>query len=611
MSVHLFGKTAKIAASLATLSLLSISLAGCGTSTATTTAAAPPFYAEDTGGWPATWTYNGFSTTFGLSGEELYVDLPLAFQETPSAQYAPELASSWQFVGNTLQVQIRAGAKWQNGDPVTSTDVVDSYLLGATVGWPWLSVASNVTASGPSTVIFQLRRDVAGTTNPVTHQDALYNILQSYVWPASVYGHLVTPAVKAAVVADATATSTAAQSKAAATLAKVGKSVLAFNPPTVIGDGPFKFVAMTTDKVKVEKWPGYFGASQIHVPEIIFENDADTPVALTAMFSSEYDYGGPSTTSGVIKRFLKGKDTHYTVLPTLGGEAFEFNCKTYPLNIPQVRQALAYAINRKSVTIADDGFLKNTPETVLTGMPSSLQNTYLGSNATLLREGFKAYAYNPQKARQMLLAQHFTFKNGSWYTPQGKPFTIAITSPAGWTSTQLASSNLASQLSSFGIKATSTAVEQPGYWSYLTQGQFDVAWNFSGGFNVFPIESLAYLLLSYNIVPNSSPPQSGMGFGPTVNIPGIGTKNLGSALEAAESVANPTQIRQLTMDYAKLINQQVPYIQYDTKNAETFWSTAHYVDWPSLSNTTMWGPLNESAVMGLAWMMMHGYIRPR
>ena len=180
--------TAKISSSLVALSVLIISLGGCGASTST--ASTPPFYAENTAGWPTIWTYNAFSTTFGLNGESLFVDLPLAFQKLPGTSYAPELASSWRFVGNTLQVKIRSGVNWQNGAPVTSKDVVDSYLLGATAGWPWLSVATNVTAQGSHTVVFQLRHDVAGSTNPVTHQYALYNILQSYVWPASVYGHL-------------------------------------------------------------------------------------------------------------------------------------------------------------------------------------------------------------------------------------------------------------------------------------------------------------------------------------------------------------------------------------------------------------------------------------
>ncbi len=600
------------------------SLAVVGVPMMSAAAAQPQPFQLYSSGWSTSWTYNGYAPNYAFTSMPMYVDLPLALLIQPSGRYVPELAQSWKIVGNQLRIMLQPGAKWQNGAPVTSQDVVDTYLLGATVGWPWLNVATSVQAPNNREVVFQLRPHVSGTTAPVPAQTVLLSVLNNFVFPSSVYGKLVTPKLKSEVETYATTVPATAgtppssvNTQAHDYLIQAGQSLLAFNPPTLVGDGPFQLQGMTSEQKNLVRWPGYFGASKIHVPQIVAWNDTSNTLATTQMFAGKMDYGWPSENSGIIKRWEAEANHHYTTVPTTGGEAFYFNDRSYPLNIVKVRQALAYLVNRRSLTIAESGFLKNTVNTYPTGLPHTLRMLYIGSDATMKKLGFNSYAYNPARARQILISLHFTNRNGKWYTPKGQPFTISIISPGGWSGTQISSNNLASQLTAFGIQTTASAVEQPGIWTQVLQGNFQMTWDWYGFFNPFPINSLQSTLLYQNYGPPTTAapvpgttPTVGMGFGPKVNIPGIGSTNLAESLMAAGYVSDPAKIHQLVLDYAKLVNEDIPFLPFDTKASETFWSTANYTDWPSLSNKTLWGAAGANPPAALLMMMMQGYIRP-
>ncbi len=599
-------------------------LAAVGVPGGAAAAAAPQPFNLYSGGWGTSWTNNGYAPNYSMAGMPMYVDLPLAVQIQPSGQYVPQLAKSWKIVGSQLQIMLQPGAKWQNGAAVTSQDVVNSYMLGATVGWPWPGVATGITAPNKQEVVFQLRKYIPGSTSLMSAQTALFSILQNYVFPSSVYGKFATAKLKSEVETyartlptKAGATPSNANSAAHNFMIQAGQTLMAFNPSTLVGDGPFKLQGITTAQINLVRWPGYFGASKIHVPQIIVWNDGSNNTATTQMFAGKMDYGWPGLTGGIVNRWKATPNHHYTAVPTTAGQAFYFNNQSYPLSLVKVRQALAYLINRRSLTFANNGFMKNVVNTYQTGLPHGLRMLYLGSTPAQMKKlGFNDYAPNAVKAKQILLSLHFTNRNGTWYTPQGKPFTISVISPAGWTGTQLAASNLASQLSAFGIKTSASAVEQPGYWSQVLQGNFQMAWNWTGFFNVFPIPSLQSTLLDQNYgVPGaggSTPVGStvGMGFGPKVNIPGIGYTNLAESLMAAGYVSEPAKVRQLVLAYARLVNQNVPFLAYDTKASETYWSSATYTDWPPLSNKTLWGAAGANPPGALLLMMMQGYIHP-
>lgn len=600
-------------ASLAALSIVGVSIP------ASANAQSVPafgFYS----GWDSSWSYNPFAVNYALLSNPMFVELPLAFQLQPSGTWDPQLAKSWKFEGNKLVVTLQPNAKWQTGQAVTSTDVVDTYLLGLAAGWAWGSVATSVSALNSHQVVFDLRTSTLSTqpvpvTKPMVLSDIFGGVTDTVV-PSSVYGRLVTSKLRSEVKIALTAKAgSAAASKASTYLGLYDKTLTAFDPSQILSDGPYEFKTMTTNQMSLIKNPHFYDAAKIHVTNLLMWNSgASNALSTTEMFAGDLDFFWPTNSHGIIARWTSSPNHHIAYIPTSLGETFYFNDHVYPLNNVKVRQAIYYAVNRADVSIAGEGFHANTFSAFPTGLPSGLRHTWLGTNAQMLKEGFNPYNYDPAKARQLLKSAGFTDRKGTWYTPKGQPFTIAITSPAGWASTNLNASNLASQLSAFGIKSTASSIEQPGYWTDVLDGNFDVAWNWDGFGNVNPIGALDGLLVGNNYVPGSTPGSyttRGMGFGPNVAVPGIGTVNLAKALEADSALAMKTKIRQVTLDFAKMVNQDVPILQFDTKDSQTYWSTQYYVDWPPLSNKTLWDTAGDSPQETVVLMMEAGFIRPK
>lgn len=595
----------RMAGLLAVGGLVALPAVSLGSSAAAQTVPPFGFYSS----WDSSWSFNAYAVNYALTSNPMFVDLPLAFQLQPSGKWDPQLARSWRFVGNKLEVMLQPNAKWQNGRPVTSTDVVDSYLLGLSAGWAWGSVATGISAVNTHEVAFTLRATSLTTRLPITKPTVLSSILPDYVEPAAVYGKLATPKLRSLVHADLTASAKSA-SKAITGLGLYDKTLTAYNPAAIWSDGPFQFKSITTNQISLVKNPRFFGAAKIHVPSVLLWNSGNnSALSTTELFAGQLDFSWPTNTLGLVKRWKSAPYHHFAKIPTLLGESFYFNDHLYPLNNVKVRQALLYATNRADVSIAGEGFRANTVSSFETGLPHGLRTTWLGSNSAMIKAGFNPYTYNPAKARRLLKSAGFHYRNSTWYTPKGKPFTISITTPSGWGSTQLNASNLASQWSAFGIKTTASSVEQPGYWTDVLDGNFDVAWNWDGFSNINPIDALYGLLAGENYVPAKN--ERGMGFGPSVVVPGLGKVNLATSLTGYGVLAKRTKIRQITEDYTKMVNQDVPFIQFDTKDSQTYWSTQNYVDWPPLSNKALWDTAGDTPQETVPLMMEAGYIRPK
>lgn len=93
--------------------------------------------------WGTTWSNNYYSPLWVGIGNGLVL-LPLAVENQPSlTSFTPQLATSWTVSGNTLTINLRQGVNWQNGKPVTSTDVYDTLALDGTAagygGWTYIA----------------------------------------------------------------------------------------------------------------------------------------------------------------------------------------------------------------------------------------------------------------------------------------------------------------------------------------------------------------------------------------------------------------------------------------------------------------------------------------
>jgi peptide/nickel transport system substrate-binding protein len=121
--------------------------------------------------WDQVNSWNPYSvggTSFGIdttAGRQLIYETLFVY-DMLTGTLKPQLAESYSWNGQTLTVQLNGSAKFWDGKPMTSADVVNSYQLQkayATSGSAWWPYIESVTAQGDHTVVI---RGNASNFNP-------------------------------------------------------------------------------------------------------------------------------------------------------------------------------------------------------------------------------------------------------------------------------------------------------------------------------------------------------------------------------------------------------------------------------------------------------------
>lgn len=560
--------------------------------------------------WGTTWSYNAYNAD-GLGIADNLINLPLAVQNYPSlTSFTPELAKTWSVGGDSLTVHLRPGVKWQNGQPVTSKDVYDTVLLDGTNGSVFWNDITNVSTPNSSTVVFTLRNG----ESPVLAEDDLFGNL--YVYPSSVYGKFVTPSLKSDEVAyfreDATDPNAASKMPQYKAMGSLFQRLAAAPVNTLIGDGPFKLEGITTSEAKLAKWGGYWDASQVHVPGIDYYNDQNSAI-YPQLFSGTAQFSNVYLPPAIIKKWESTPDSH-TALPLAFGFVLEFNNAKYPLNETKVRQALAYVINRQTITDAAYGTSVNrggSPSVTPDGLPPTIQSLYLTKSQIA---SLNTYATNQAKATSLLESAGFHKRNGQWIMPNGKPFTLSLVANTATSDIVESFDSAATELSAFGIHSSVSAVEGAEVTTDQYDGSFDAISVFDGSYNPLSIYNTMLGTGNNFLTLGNYAGKRGMGFGPVENVPGLGRVDVPSTITHEQSsVAPGPQMDKLVYDWARLVDQQVPYLWYATKVYQFSYSTKDFTDWPPLNaqhTSPVWNIVSANMEAGLLVALNDGYIRP-
>ena len=268
---------------------------------------------------------------------------------------SPELAETYSVSadGKAYTFKLRE-AKFHNGSPVTSADVKASFerILAPTSKATYkneLSVIESIAADDPKTVIFKLKTPFA----PFIHYLALP---ESAILPA------------AWIRAEAS------------------------NPnATPVGAGPFKFGSWSRGReIVVTKFSGYYKAGKPKLDEVHYAFYADENTRVNAIRSGDADiidyvpWKDASTLEADSKLHLDSTTGPFMML--------QFNTSFEPFSKPEVRKAIAYAIDRKVIiNTAFDG--RGTP---LFGV--AIPKGYPGYS----QKAESAFEYSQAKAKQML-----------------------------------------------------------------------------------------------------------------------------------------------------------------------------------------------------------------
>jgi peptide/nickel transport system substrate-binding protein len=396
-------------------------------------------------------------------------------------------------------------------------------------------------------------------------------------------------------------------------MAAVFKKLAANKVDKIIGDGPFKVENITTKEAKLPKWDGFWAADKIKFGGIDFLNGSNQTI-YPQLFSSRADFSNVYLPPPILKRWEKTPDSH-TALPLAFGFMLGFNSNRYPLNMKEVRQALAYVIPRQQMTEAAYGTGEaagGTWKEINTGLSPTLDNLYLTKDQL---NSLNKYPVDPAKATQLLQSKGFTKKGGQWYMPNGKQFTFTFTANADTSDLVTSFNSAAKALTAFGIKSDVNATSGAQQDADQHNGNFQGGMYLIGGNN--PLNVYDQILgpgQNYTKQGNYAG-KRGIGFGPTIDVPGLGKVDLASTIDKQVREVGPGQkMKDLTWDYAQLVNDQVPYIWYATKVYQFSYSTKNFTNWPPQDQngtSELWDIIGSNLPGGLLIAMEQGYINPK
>ncbi len=370
------------------------------------------------------------ATTAPTATEPAATEPPTA---EPTATAAPEEVFPPE-VKAVITITLPQDATWSDGTPLTSKDVVGTWdILWMRKSGTWDSLA-DVVAKDDQTIQFQI------TTPGPAVLDAI--VRSTAPRPYSQYGKWMDAAAKfRADDAD----------RDGAEVTAVNDELNTFTPEAGVVYGPYNIdpASVTEAQLTLAKVPTGFNADKIDFDSVIVYY-GDTAQDLPLYLSGDMDYSSNAYSPANLDA-IRAMGPQIVVLggPATNGPGIYFNNDVYPLGKKEVRQAIAYAIDRvENCTVAFGESCR--PIKYMVGFTDAAVPTWLSADEIAK---LNTYDYDLAKAESLLTGLGFTKgSDGIWVDDQGKKMEFELKVPEDFTEYLASSENVAQQLAKFGIK---------------------------------------------------------------------------------------------------------------------------------------------------------------
>ena len=330
----------------------------------------------------------------------------------------------------------------------------------------------------------------------------------------------------------------------------------ATKPDARIGTGPFMVNMKDVNEAQITLRPfkDYWDKGKVKFDKVILYN-GETPTITPMLMAHEVDYATHGFPVATQRQLIKDK---FTIMkpPTYGGLGLGFNHRpqSYPLNKVEVRQAIAYLINRKEVayvTFADAA----KPHEYMVGFVDRMVPRWVHPEVIAK---LNKYEHNPQKAEAMFKALGFKRGvDGYWIDDRGKRMKFSLLCVLEYADLASAAENVTLQLRKFGIDVDMRAVTSAQWPDELNQGRYDLAMRIWGGGNPHPYFQFQNNLLLYNYPLKLGP---GMNFPMLQVVEPYGKVDLEELVQScSEGFDKERQMKDIDI-LALAYNQQLPII---------------------------------------------------
>ena len=377
--------------------------------------------------------------------------------------YLPGLATNWTLSPDYMvfKVTLRKGVKWHDGREFTAKDVIATWYSGIYLrrDRPWYYL-KNITVVDDYHLIFYMKEP---------NDYVPFYVLWHYnIVPYSQYGQFSDKVLELI-----------GQGydifKNPEKFEPIRKALMDYRPEKFIGTGPYKLKKITDTEIILEKFEDYWSGPP-EIDEVRLVRITSNDIYWSMVLSGKIDWYWGTPTPETLDQLKSKPFAQIVKIRRPLGPLIYFNYKKYPLNIKEVRQAFAYAINRTELAWIQYP-IGGIPEDYMVGYSTLYMRRYLNDSFINTYVTKFRYDYDPKKAEELL--QGLGFKKGSdgvYVTSNGTRLEFQLVFD-GWLSAPAAEA-LANQLTKVGIKLNLRNMGSGAYWASdgpFYQGRYDIA----------------------------------------------------------------------------------------------------------------------------------------
>jgi len=455
----------------------------------------------------------------------------------PTEPGKPWLATEWKWDANytKLSLTVRDGVKFSDGQPMTADDVAYSFQIRKdnealnSDAIPY----GTITASGNKV-------DLTFTRSQFTNQN---KILTVFVIPKHQWSTIKDP------------------------------SQDTLKSP--IGTGPYTVKSFTPQTTTLTLRDSYW-QDLPKVKELRYTSYNDNNAQTTALANGASEWSFVFVPN--VKAVYQDKDpkNHKLWFPAnLGIHGLWINTTKKPFDNPALRRAMNLVINRDDIfQQGEAGYFYPKVES-MTGIPTPAGESFIAPEYKDLK-----HKVDVEAAKKELTEAGFKLEGDALKDPSGKPVTITLTDPAGWSDYITDLEIIKDNLSTIGIKATVDKANQDAWFKNIDEGNFDAAMHWTNG-GATPFDIYQNIMDGKILKPVGKGGVSG-NYG-RFNSPEA-TKALDQYANAADDATRTTALNTLQ----KIMVEQMPIIPTSASNVGGLYSTKNWVGWPDEQN--QYGP---------------------
>jgi len=455
----------------------------------------------------------------------------------PTEPGKPWLATEWKWDANytKLSLTVRDGVKFSDGQPMTADDVAYSFQIRKdnealnSDAIPY----GTITASGNKV-------DLTFTRSQFTNQN---KILTVFVIPKHQWSTIKDP------------------------------SQDTLKSP--IGTGPYTVKSFTPQTTTLTLRDSYW-QDLPKVKELRYTSYNDNNAQTTALANGASEWSFVFVPN--VKAVYQDKDpkNHKLWFPAnLGIHGLWINTTRKPFDNPALRRAMNLVINRDDIfQQGEAGYFYPKVES-MTGIPTPAGESFIAPEYKDLK-----HKVDVEAAKKELTDAGFKLEGDALKDPSGKPVTITLTDPAGWSDYITDLEIIKDNLSTIGIKATVDKANQDAWFKNIDEGNFDAAMHWTNG-GATPFDIYQNIMDGKILKPVGKGGVSG-NYG-RFNSPEA-TKALDQYANAADDATRTTALNTLQ----KIMVEQMPIIPTSASNVGGLYSTKNWVGWPDEQN--QYGP---------------------